>query len=156
MLAPPTPTTASASEKNGQALFSSTGCALCHSPSLTTAASTFTGMGNFTYHPYSDIALHHLGPKLADGVSQGSAGGDEFRTAPLWGIGQRLFFLHDGRTSDLLDAIQQHSSPGADCVENPLLALVLPCQSEANGVISKFNALNASQQQDLLNFLRSL
>jgi CxxC motif-containing protein (DUF1111 family) len=156
MLAPPTPTTASASEKNGQALFSSTGCALCHSPSLTTAAAKFTGMGNFTYHPYSDIALHHMGPKLADGVSQGSAGGDEFRTAPLWGIGQRLFFLHDGRTSDLLDAIQEHSSPGVNCVENPLLALVLPCQSEANGVISNFNALSASQQQDLVNFLRSL
>jgi CxxC motif-containing protein (DUF1111 family) len=76
-------------------------------------------MGNFTYHPYSDIALHHMRPKLADGVSQGVAGNDEFRTAPLWGIGQRLFFLHDGRTSDLLDAIQEHSSPGADFVENP-------------------------------------
>jgi len=36
---------------------------------------------------------------LADNISQGSAGPDEFRSAPLWGVGQRLFFLHDGRDS---------------------------------------------------------
>ncbi|MGB8969874.1 MAG: di-heme oxidoredictase family protein [Candidatus Sulfotelmatobacter sp.] len=58
----------------------------------------------------------------------------------MWGLGQRLFFLHDGRTSDLIQAIQSHSSSG----------------SEANLVIRKFNSLNASQRQDLLNFLRSL
>ena len=61
-------------------------------------------MSNVTYHPYSDFALHHMGPRLADGISQGAAGPDQFRTAPLWGAGQRLFFLHDGRTSDLLQA----------------------------------------------------
>src|SRR5579872_1896750 len=80
LLAPPTPTTSTTSEKNGQALFSVIGCGLCHSTSLTTASSIFTGMGNFTYHPYSDIAIHHMGSGLADGVSQGAAGGDEFRT----------------------------------------------------------------------------
>lgn len=77
---------------------------------------------------------------LADGIRQGSAAGDQFRTAPLWGLGQRLFFLHDGRTSDLVQAIQAHSSRG----------------SEANGVISNYQHLRPSQQQDLLNFLRSL
>ncbi len=140
LLAPPTPTTASASEQNGASLFSSIGCALCHSTSLTTAASIFTGMSNVTYHPFSDFALHHMGSGLADGISQGIAGPDEFRTAPLWGVGQRLFFLHDGRTSDLLQAIQAHSSSG----------------SEANGVVTKFNALTTEQKQDILNFLRSL
>ena len=45
-----------------------------------------------------------------------TAGPDEFRTAPLWGLGQRLFFLHDGRTSDLMQAIEDHTSPGLDCV----------------------------------------
>jgi len=52
--------------------------------------------------------------KLTDGVAQGNAGLNEFRTAPLWGLGQRIFFLHDGRTSDLLDAIRQHASAGSE------------------------------------------
>ena len=47
---------------------------------------------------------------------QGEAGPDHFRTAPLCGVGQRLFFLHDGRTSDLMEAIEAHMSPGKDCV----------------------------------------
>jgi CxxC motif-containing protein (DUF1111 family) len=81
-----------------------------------------------------------MGSNLADGVSQGNAGPDEFRSAPLWGLGQRIFFLHDGRTKDLLDAIQQHASDG----------------SEANQVIHRFNNLGPKDQQDLLNFLRSL
>src|SRR5262249_4540818 len=110
--APPTPTTASNSELTGQKLFTFIGCSLCHSPTLTTAASQYTGMSNVTYHPYSDFAVHAMGSSLADGISQGSAGGNEFRTAPLWGVGQRLFFLHDGRTSDLLEAIQAHTGSG--------------------------------------------
>jgi len=73
-------------------------------------------------------------------VNQGMATGDEFRTAPLWGIGQRLFFLHDGRTSDLLDAINQHASRG----------------SEANEVVRKFHTLSPGEQQSILDFLRSL
>src|SRR5581483_3669166 len=100
--APPTPASPTPSTQNGASLFNSIGCALCHSPSLTTGASQFTGMSNVTYHPYSDFALHHMGPNLADGINQGGAGPDQFRTAPLWGVGQRLFFMHDGRTSNLL------------------------------------------------------
>jgi CxxC motif-containing protein (DUF1111 family) len=138
--APATPAPANASIQNGAALFASTGCALCHSPSLTTGASIFTGMSKVTYNPYSDFALHHMGVGLADGVRQGGAGTDQFRTAPLWGLGQRLFFLHDGRTSDLIQAIHSHNSTG----------------SEAVMVLRKFDTLNASQVQDLLNFLRSL
>ena len=91
-----------------------------------------------------DIEIHHMGG-LADNVSQGAAGPTEFRTAPLWGLGQRIFFLHDGRATPtnggLLQAIEQHSSSG----------------SEANAVISSFNnSLSDSEKQDLLNFLRSL
>lgn len=141
LLAPPTPTTATASEQNGAALFNNVGCALCHSTTLTTGTSSQSAtLNNVTYHPFSDFALHHMGTGLSDGVSQGTAGPDEFRTAPLWGLGQRLFFLHDGRTSDLLQAIKAHASQG----------------SEASGVITLFNALSSSQQQDMLNFLRSL
>jgi CxxC motif-containing protein (DUF1111 family) len=81
-----------------------------------------------------------MGTGLADGITQGTAGPDEFRSAPLWGLGQRIFFLHDGRTNDLMQAIQAHQSSG----------------SEANTVISNFENLSASEQQDILNFLRSL
>ena len=173
--APPQPVTPlTASQSNGQALFHSIGCDLCHSPSLTTAASPFTGMSNATYHPYSDFAVHHMGSNLADGILQGAAGPDEFRTAPLWGIGQRLFFLHDGRTSDLLQAIQAHAGSPFDCVISassnifefePHVKVFAPtsastfCGSEADRVIANFNALSGGPtggKQDILNFLRSL
>lgn len=172
LLAPPTPAPATQSTINGSNLFNQIGCNLCHSTSLTTAASPFTGMSNVTYHPYSDFALHHMGAGLADGIHQGGAGVDQFRTAPLWGLGQRLFFLHDGRTSDLVQAIQAHyfaTNQYCEQVSNAELFYVLTtnsvyepefssnvCNSEANGVINNFNYLSTSQQQDLLNFLRSL
>jgi CxxC motif-containing protein (DUF1111 family) len=151
--APPTPGAQTSSTKNGSNLFNSIGCNLCHSPSLTTGPSIFTGMGNVTYQPFSDFALHHMGPGLADGVNQGAAGPDQFRTAPLWGVGQRLFFLHDGRTSDLLQAIEAHAS---DCTSHFRSSTSQSCGSEANGVIRRFNSLNRSQMQDILSFLRSL
>ncbi len=170
--APATPAPPTQSTSNGSNLFVSVGCSLCHSVNLTTAASPFTGMSSVTYHPYSDFALHHMGAGLADGINQGAAGADQFRTAPLWGLGQRLFFLHDGRTSDLMQAIQLHSfSSNQYCsqISSAQLFYVLTtnsvyepeisgtfCNSEANTVINNFNYLSASQQQDLLNFLRSL
>ncbi len=138
--APAAPAAPTASTANGAALFNSIGCNLCHSPTLTTGPSIFTGMSNVNYNPYSDFALHHMGSGLSDGIHQGGAGPDQFRTAPLWGLGQKLFFLHDGRTTDLIQAIESHNSSG----------------SEANLVIRKYNNLKASQVQDLLNFLRSL
>jgi len=140
LLAPPTPAPDTASIINGRALFSSTGCALCHTPSLTTGPSTVAALGGQTANLYSDLVVHDMGDGLADGVSQGAAGPREFRSAPLWGLGQRIFFLHDGRTSDLVRAIQEHSSKG----------------SEANGVISRYNDLPETDKQDLLNFLRAL
>jgi CxxC motif-containing protein (DUF1111 family) len=146
--APPTPAAPTQSTQNGQQVFQNIGCSLCHSESLTSAASPYTGMGAVTYHPFSDFALHHMGAGLADGIVQGQAGPDQFRTAPLWGVGQRLFFLHDGRTSDLTQAILAHASP-RNCRGQF-------CQSEANGVIRNFESLSPSQIQDLLNFLRSL
>jgi CxxC motif-containing protein (DUF1111 family) len=171
LTAPPTPATPTQSTINGSNLFNSIGCALCHSPSLTTGASPFTGMSNVVYAPYSDFALHHMGANLADGINQGAAGPDQFRTALLWGLGQRLFFMHDGRTTDLLQAIQAHSSSGRNCVQTasgesfqvltnnssftPASATQF-CGSEANAVINTFKGLNPQQQQDLLNFLRSL
>ncbi len=129
-----------ASIADGQAQFRAVGCGFCHTETLTTGPSPFASLDNAAYHPFSDFALHAMGSNLADGVAQGGAAGDEFRTAPLWGLGQRIFLLHDGRTSDLLEAILAHKSPG----------------SEAEAVIRNFNALSNGQKQDLLNYLRSL
>ena len=122
-------------------------------------------MSNVTYHPYSDFAVHHMGSNLADGISQGGAGPDQFRTAPLWGVGQRLFFLHDGRTSDLGQAIEAHASSGSSCVptttsnataDTATSTNTQSCASEANAVIQNYNALSASQQTAILDFLRAL
>jgi CxxC motif-containing protein (DUF1111 family) len=140
LLAPPAPVHLTSSATDGQNLFNKIGCALCHTPSLTTGKSMSAALTNVTVNLYSDLAVHNMGQELADNITQGSAQGDEFRTAPLWGLGQRIFFLHDGRTSDLVQAIQAHSSRG----------------SEANTVIQIFNSLRNSDQQDILNFLRSL
>ncbi|HEY2647001.1 MAG TPA: di-heme oxidoredictase family protein, partial [Candidatus Acidoferrales bacterium] len=141
----PTPactgTSCSQSIQNGRQLFINVAkCSACHTPSMTTGASYVAALSNVQANLFSDLLLHHMGSGLADGVSQGGAGPDQFRTAPLWGLGQRLFFLHDGRTSDLRQAIEAHSSPG----------------SEADAVVRNFNNLSESQKQDLLNFLRSL
>jgi len=148
MLAPPAPAPASTSSSNGRANFVAVGCAACHTPSLTTGAAIASGsstspspaLSGQTANLFSDLLVHHMGQGLADGITQGSAGPDEFRSAPLWGLGERVYFLHDGRTSNLLTAIEAHASSG----------------SEANVVIQRFNALTSAQQQDLLNFLRSL
>lgn len=135
-------TVSSTSIANGAALFSSVGCATCHNPTVgTTQSSKITGsLSKAAVNAYSDFEVHHMGKTLTDNVSQGGAGGDQFRTAPLWGLGQRIFLLHDGRTTDLLTVIEDHDSKG----------------SEASTVEGNFDNLSTSQQQDLLNFLRSL
>jgi CxxC motif-containing protein (DUF1111 family) len=148
MLAPPQPAPPTPSTQHGSAVFASVGCALCHVPGMSTAPGRTTGtarqasaaLSSRQVPLYSDLLVHHMGTRLADGITQGAAGPDEFRTAPLWGLGQRVFFLHDGRTSNLIQAIQYHASSG----------------SEANRVVQNFASLSPRDQQDLINFLRSL
>jgi CxxC motif-containing protein (DUF1111 family) len=148
MLAPPTPAPDTDSTIRGRELFAKVGCVFCHTPMLMTAKAVSSGgskapsaaLSNQPAHLYSDLLVHHMGRNLADGISQGDAGPDEFRTAPLWGVGQRLFFLHDGRTSDLPEAIKEHASK----------------DSEANRVVEKFRRLKGTEQQDVINFLRGL
>jgi CxxC motif-containing protein (DUF1111 family) len=156
LLAPPRPAQPTASTERGASLFNQIGCSLCHSSSLKSGPSVYAALSDVTYQPYSDFALHHMGPALADGISQGLARGDEFRTAPLWGIGKRLFFLHDGRTSDLLQAIEDHSSPASCQPKEERQPPEQGCSSEADAVIHNFNTLTPEQTQDILNFLRSL
>src|SRR4029453_14639410 len=106
-----------ASIAQGKAAFSEVGCALCHTPTLAGVPL------------YSDLLLHHMGAGLQDDITQGDAGPDQFRTAPLWGVGQRIFFLHDGRTPDLMETIRAHRSDG----------------SEANQVIDNFDDLSKEE-----------
>jgi len=148
MLAPPTPAPATTSSEKGRATFARIGCVHCHTPSFTTGAKIASGsstspsaaLSNQTANLYSDLLVHHMGKRLADGITQGGAGPDEFRTAPLWGVGQRIFFLHDGRTTSLVEAIRDHQSDG----------------SEANEVIRLFISLTTQEQQEVIDFLRSL
>jgi CxxC motif-containing protein (DUF1111 family) len=148
MLAPPTPAPPTPATEKGRATFTKIGCVHCHTPSLTTGPKIASGsstspsaaLSNQTANLFSDLLVHHMGIGLADGITQGGAGPDEFRTAPLWGVGQRVFFLHDGRTTNLVEAIRAHQSRG----------------SEANRVVEHFNRLSTQEQQDLINFLRSL
>jgi CxxC motif-containing protein (DUF1111 family) len=148
LLGPALPATPfNASQSRGQTVFFNIGCGACHIQSQKTSSlsmmNTTTAQGPVSYQPFSDFQIHDMEDGLRDGVSQGNAGPEQFRSAPLWGVGQRIFFLHDGRTSDLNQAIQAHSNNAFD-------------PSEAQQVINNFNALSATDQQNVLNFLRAL
>ncbi|MCU1320824.1 MAG: putative thiol oxidoreductase [Acidobacteriaceae bacterium] len=167
----PQPAPMSSSASRGQHLFKEVGCALCHTPSMKTpgtanpssqwdevGAHTVALRGQ-TVNLYSDLLIHHMGATLADNIVQGNAGPDEFRTTPLWGVGQRIYFLHDGRTSDLMTVIQDHFSfPGFDGGDNPARDRDSGKYgfSEANGTVGRFNRLSESDKQAILEFLRTL
>lgn len=114
-----------ATEGEGEKLFASTGCTACHTPSLSGVPL------------YSDLLLHDMGPLLDDGLPQGEARGRDWRTAPLWGLGSRQRFLHDGRASNLESAIAAHGG-------------------EAEKARLNFLSLTPAQRQALVDFLKSL
>src|SRR4030095_14347205 len=89
-------------------------------------------------------ALHAMGPGLADDILQGNARGDEFRTAPLWGLGKRLFFLHDRRPSDLLEAIRAPPRRGDEFRTTPL-----------GGLGTRIFFLHDGRTSDLLEAIRA-
>jgi CxxC motif-containing protein (DUF1111 family) len=137
----------SPSARRGRGVFVDVGCALCHTPQMRTAPVMNSAvLQDRPVNLFSDLLLHHMGANLADDIIQGKAGPDEFRTTPLWGVGQRIFFMHDGRTTDILEAIRQHFSPPSE--KYP--------PSEANAVVDRFRSLSRSDQQAILDFLRSL
>jgi CxxC motif-containing protein (DUF1111 family) len=125
---PPAPSEATLGSP-GAALFRSVGCAACHTPSL-------PGPGG-QVRLYSDLLLHDMGPTLADGFQQGSAGGSEFRTAPLWRVAERQHFLHDGRAGTITDAIVLHGG-------------------QAAASVTAFQALPPDQREALLAFLAGI
>jgi CxxC motif-containing protein (DUF1111 family) len=145
-LAPPALGPSSSHTSNGKTQFTNAGCVMCHTTSFKTPATSRPALTNLTINLYSDLLVHHMGPGLADGLAQAGSGPDEFRTSPLWGIGQRLWFLHDGRTNNIVTAIEDHYSLGNATYPN----------SEANQSVTNFNNLNSTNQQDLIDFLRQL
>lgn len=123
-LAAPNPARA---EPEGLAVFSRIGCATCHKPD---AGKRATGA-------YTDLCVHGMGSKFGSGIVDFSAKGDEWRTAPLWGLRFRSTYFHDGRAKDLPSAIAMHGG-------------------ESAGSAQRYAALAPAEQQALLRFLAAL
>lgn len=130
--------------KMGEQLFNQIGCAKCHLPTLYTATDVhFPALSHQRIHPYTDLLLHDMGPALADGRPDYRAGGQDWRTAPLWGIGLfpktngTPYYLHDGRARTLEEAILWHGG-------------------EAEAAKNRFMQLTAAQRQAVIAFLQSL
>lgn len=144
---------------NGLAEFKSIHCNLCHTVSYTTPPGSIPSQGHIVVSLYSDLLLHHMGSCLADNITQGLALGDMWRTPPLWNLGQRIWFMHDGRTNNLVTAIKEH---GDGFQTSGCTGVGSYPSSEADAVIKAFNNLanvagvDGTAQQDLINFLRSL
>lgn len=129
----------------GEAAFNKAGCNVCHIDSMTTGTHTTAALSGKKVRLFSDLLVHDVG--TGDGIPQGLANGDQFRTAPLWGVGKRLFFLHDGRSTDLVDAINQHGGEAARVINN--------FKGVSTGEDAPSN-LTQTEQQNLIYFLRSL
>ena len=130
--------------KRGEQLFADSGCAACHVSELQTSKTAhIPQVANRKIKPYTDLLLHDMGPELADGRPDYKAGGADWRTAPLWGIGlskqvnASTSLLHDGRARSLKEAIVWHGG-------------------EAARARDKFVAMPKAQREDLLAFLNSL
>ena len=128
----------------GKELFHDLGCTGCHRPKYVTSRKAENKAHRFQLiWPYSDFLLHDMGEGLADGQQVGLAGGREWRTPPLWGIGLtetvsgHTFFLHDGRARNLTEAILWHGGEA---------------ESSRNG----FMALEKEARDALIAFLESL
>lgn len=130
--------------QTGENLFIQAGCENCHKQTLRTGPSPITPLSNKSFHPYSDLLLHDMGPGLDDGYTEGNARTYEWRTPPLWGLGLSphsqggaYFLMHDGRAGTIEQAIQMHGG-------------------EATGSRNSFNQMDATQRSAIIHFLKSL
>jgi CxxC motif-containing protein (DUF1111 family) len=133
--------------RRGEQLFTSIGCATCHTPTLVTvprgtringgAFSVPDALGSKIIHPFSDFLLHDIG--TGDGIVQngGVSTRNKLRTVPLWGLRVRGRFMHDLLSMSVSDAIQRHGG-------------------QATGVRTNFNSLGSTDRNRVLTFLRSL
>ncbi|HXJ35520.1 MAG TPA: di-heme oxidoredictase family protein [Candidatus Eisenbacteria bacterium] len=120
----------------GKRIFRRMRCHVCHTDKLRTGLTSIRALSNKRVRLYSDLLLHDMG-SLGDGVVQGDAGGNDFRTAPLWGVGQSAPYLHDGRAATLEEAIEAHDG-------------------EAAGSRDRYFFLFPSEKAALVAYLRSL
>jgi CxxC motif-containing protein (DUF1111 family) len=128
---PPPQSSTIAGANEGRALFNRLGCVTCHRPS-------FPSLERLRAFPYTDLLLHDMGPSLEDGVRQGSASPREFKTPPLWGIGEAgPPYLHDGRAKTLHEAITGHGG-------------------EAETSAETYKRLDSAERAALLAFVQSL
>jgi CxxC motif-containing protein (DUF1111 family) len=129
--------------KKGETLFAQANCAACHIGTLQTGNHSVKAVANQTIHPYTDLLLHNMGEGLADGRPDFEASGNEWRTAPLWGLGltQTVLpytgYLHDGRARTLEETILWHGG-------------------EAERSKEVFRTMAISDRTALIQFLNSL
>ncbi len=128
----------------GSTKFNEIGCNKCHVPSMQTGFSPINALGYKQVNLYSDMLLHDMGPELSDNFLEGEATEREWRTTPLWGLGiihnstgGTPFYMHDGRTSDLREAIRLHGG-------------------EAGAIKQVFLNLSETDKQNIIAFLMSL
>jgi CxxC motif-containing protein (DUF1111 family) len=121
----------------GRDFFTSTGCVKCHIPFMQTGSSDIAALSNKTVFFYSDFLLHDMGEGMSDGVLDGDAAPREFKTPVLRGMRFFKEFLHDGRASTILQAIQLHDG-------------------EAAAIRNAFISLPQSDQQKIISFILSL
>jgi len=128
----------------GEALFSSINCSGCHLPTMQTGPSSIAPLANTTFHPYTDLLLHDMGPGLDDSYTEGNASYPEWRTPPLWGLGLSpnsqggaYYLMHDGRAHTIEEAIILHGG-------------------EAQGSRNAYEGLSAAEKAQLIKFLESL
>lgn len=130
--------------RRGEEVFEAARCSACHLPRLETGPDApVPQLAGQVIHAYTDLLLHDMGPGLADGRPDFEAGGSEWRTPPLWGIGltetvnRHTCFLHDGRARSLEEAVLWHGG-------------------EAEAAREAFKALLREDRAALLRFLESL
>lgn len=136
--------TGNAQVQQGKQTFIDIGCEGCHRQTLKTGNSPIASLSNQTFHPYTDLLLHDVGPELDDGYTEGSATSAEWRTPPLWGLGLsprsqggKYFLMHDGRATSVRAAILMHGGEGQRSRD-------------------RFENLTSSDQNKLIQFLESL
>jgi CxxC motif-containing protein (DUF1111 family) len=111
MLAPPPRGALSPQVVAGSGVFALIGCGSCHTRALVTGGSPIAALSNKVFEPFSDFLVHDMG-SLGDGIVQNTVQGREIRTTPLWGVGTRPMYLHDGRAATIDDAIRAHDGQG--------------------------------------------
>lgn len=128
----------------GKDLFLKANCQKCHVQKYKTGTHPkFDALSNQTIYPYTDLLLHDMGEGLADGRPEYLANGQEWRTAPLWGIGLietvngHTEFLHDGRARNLEEAVLWHGGEAEASKEN-------------------FRMMSAEERTQLILFVKSL